>query len=181
MANIVAAEYVTLDGVMEAPENWVFPFWNDELSRYTLDQLFASSCMLLGRQTYGIFAASWPSRTDDEGRADRMNGMPKYVVTSKPSGLDWNNSSAVTGGLAESVKALKENEQGDILIWGSGRLVADLLRHGLLDEIRLMVFPTVLGAGKRLFETGAPNVTMTLAESRVTSTGVPILVYRPAY
>ena len=179
MRRIVAAEYVTLDGVMEEP-GWTGPYFDEELAKLQLDLLFASEALLLGRVTYQGFAAAWPSMTDEQGFADRMNSLPKYVVSTTLSEVEWNNSSLIRGNVAEEVSRLKQQVGGDILIYGSGGLVHTLMEHGLIDEYRLMVFPVVLGGGKRLFRDGGDTTTLKLVDTETTGTGVVILTYRPA-
>lgn len=178
MRKIVAAEYVSLDGVMEEPR-WTIPFWNEELGQYQYDQLFASDALLLGRVTYEGFAAAWPSMTDEQGFADRMNSMPKYVASTTLETLEW-NANRIEGDVAAAVAKLKEQPGQDILIYGSAALVQTLLPHGLIDEYRLMVHPVLLGGGKRLFPDGIDATTLALVESKTTATGVLLLRYQPA-
>jgi dihydrofolate reductase len=177
MGRVVVAEYVALDGVVEAPEKWVFPSWSDELANYTHAQLLASDALLLGRATYDIFAASWPSRTGDE-HADRMNAIPKYVVSSTLERADWNNSTVLRGGVEQAVAEVKQKHERDVLVWGSGTLARELLAKGLADEYHLMLFPVVLGGGKKLFD-GAVESQLSLVDSRATDKGVLILTYVP--
>ena len=179
MRRVVASEYVSLDGVMEAPEKWTFQFWNDEHAKYAQDQLFASDALLLGRVTYQVFAAAWPSRTDEAGFADRMNGLSKFVVSTTLEAAEWNNSSLITGDVAEKVSELKRQPGGDILIYGSGGLVDTLMRHGLIDEYRLWVHPVVVGSGKRLFRDGSEATVLRLVETEAFSSGVVVLTYQP--
>jgi dihydrofolate reductase len=183
MRKVIASEYVTLDGVMdmEAAETWHFPYWNDELEKYAHDQLFAADALLLGRVTYQGFAASWPSITDEQGFADRMNNLPKFVVsTSLQEPLEWNNAHLIKGDVAEEVSKLKQQSGQDILIYGSGELVRALMRQGLIDEYRLLVHPVVLGSGKRLFPDGVETKVLRLVDTMATSMGVVILTYQPA-
>jgi dihydrofolate reductase len=190
MRKLVVAEYVTLDGVMQDPGGvgeieqggWHNPYWNDELAGFQRDGLFASDALLLGRITYEGFAAAWPSRTDDEGFADQMNGLPKYVVSTTLERADWNNSRLITGNVADEVAKLKEQPGRDILVYGSGALVRTLMAHDLVDEYRLMVFPVVVGSGKRLFTDGGDGgeAALRLVGSTATATGVALLTYRPA-
>lgn len=151
MRKVVASLFQTLDGVIEAPQDWSFAFWNDEISKYKNDELFTSDALLLGRVTYELFASAWPSRTDDTGFADRMNNLRKYVVSTTLDNLEWNNSHLLKGNIAKDVELLKQQQGQDILIGGSASLVQTLLDHDLVDEIRLLVYPVVLGRGKRLF------------------------------
>jgi len=149
---LVVAEFVSLDGVMEAPEKWSFQFWNDEIARYKRDELFASDAHLLGRVTYQIFASAWPSRTDEEGFADSMNSLPKYVVSTTLKKAEWKNSHLIRENVVEEVSKLKQQPGQDILVAGSATLVQTLIQHDLIDEYHLLVFPVVLGSGKRLFK-----------------------------
>ena len=164
MRKVIASEYVTLDGVMEDPGGaegfehggWSMRFFDEDAAKYAQDQLFASDALLLGRVTYQGFAAAWPSMTDEAGFADRMNSLPKYVVsTTLEEPLEWNNSTLIKGNVAEEIAKLKQQPGKDISISGSGTLVRSLLRDGLLDEITLMVHPIVLGAGSACSRTGA--------------------------
>ncbi len=145
--------YVTLDGVMEAP-SWSAPFWNEEAAKYAYDQLFASDALLLGRVTYQGFAAAWPSMTDEEGFADRMNGLPKFVASTTLSDPQW-NASLLEGDVAAEVSKLKQQPGQDILIYGSSGLVHTLMPHDLIDEYRIWVYPVIVGSGRRLFRDGS--------------------------
>ena len=160
MARVVVTEFVTLDGVFEDPGGsedferggWAFQFERgEEGDRFKLDELFAADAQLLGRRTYDGFAAAWPSREDPMGFADAMNSMPKFVVSSSLKDPAWNNTSVI--GLDE-VAGLRERVERDILVAGSIELVQGLIANDLVDELHLMVFPVVLGAGKRLFAEG---------------------------
>jgi dihydrofolate reductase len=130
--------------------------------------------------TYEGFAAAWPSRTDEEGFADKFNSMPKYVVSSTLEDPDWNNSTVLKGDVVEEVSKLKQEQDGDIVVHGSPQLVQTLVEHDLVDEYRLMVFPVVLGTGKRLFGETSDKKTLRLVDSKVVGDGVAILVYQPA-
>jgi dihydrofolate reductase len=189
MRKVVAAEYVTLDGVMTDPGGvgeiehggWSNPYFNDELANYQSDQLIASDALLLGRVTFEGFAAAWPSMEETEGEfAVRMNTLPKFVASkSLKEPLEWNGT-LLNGDLAEEVVKLKEQPGQDLLIYGSGELVNALHPHGLIDEYRLMVFPVTLGIGKHLFRAGTGKHDLTLSEAKMTSTGVALLTYHPA-
>jgi dihydrofolate reductase len=170
--------FMALDGVVESPEKWSFPFWNDEIQKFKLGELKATDALLLGRVTYEGFAAAWPGRKDPDGFADRFNSMPKYVVSTTLKKLDWNNSHLIQGDLAGEVAKLKQAPGKDIVIHGCPSLVRSLMPHDLIDEYRLLVYPLVLGRGKRLFdETSLAN--FKLAESSTFDTGVVKLIYRP--
>jgi dihydrofolate reductase len=190
MGRIVVTEFVSLDGVMEDPGGgedfehggWTFKFERGpEGDKYKFDELMQAEAMLLGRRTYDGFSAAWPSIEDEAGFADKMNGMPKYVVSSTLEDPEWNNSTVLEGDVAESVAKLKDETDGDILVGGSAQLVQALTRHGLVDEYRLMVFPVVLGSGKRLFGDSDAPATLKLVESApVGPDGVMTLTYQPA-
>ena len=187
MGRIVVTEFVSLDGVMEAPgggEDYKYGGWSFEVNRgeegdrFKLDETLAADALLLGRRTYEGFAAAWPSR---EGEfADKFNTMPKYVVSSTLDDPQWNNSTVLSGDLAEEVARLKREQDGQIVVHGSARLVQALLEHDLVDEVRLMVFPIVLGDGKRLFGETSDKKLLRLVDSKIVGDGVAILVYEPA-
>jgi dihydrofolate reductase len=177
MREVVAAEFMSLDGVVENPA-WTFRYWNDEIAMFKFDELFASDALLLGRVTYQGFAAAWPSRTDEEGYADRMNGLPKYVVSTTLETAEWNNSHLITENIAEAVSSLKRQSGQNILIFGSAKLIHTLMRHDLIDEYRLLVYPVVLGKGQRLFDDES-KVDLKLVETKVFSSGVVALIYQP--
>jgi dihydrofolate reductase len=183
MGRIVVTEFVSIDGVMEDPggaENfkyggWTFEFDRGDGDKFKLDETMSSDALLLGRVTYEGFAEAWPSR---EGEfADKFNQMPKYVVSSTLKSPDWNNTTVLEGDPAESVPKLKEQHDGDIVVHGSARLAQTLLEHDLVDELRLMVFPVVLGSGRRLFGTTSDKKRLQLVDSRAVGDGVAILVY----
>jgi dihydrofolate reductase len=187
MGRIVVTEFVSLDGVMEDPGGaesfkhggWSFAFnRGEEGDKFKLDEAFASEALLLGRVTYEGFAAAWPSR---EGEfADKFNSMPKYVVSSTLADPEWNNSTVLKGDFAEEVAKLRQELDGDIVVHGSARLVQTLLEHDLVDELRLMVFPVVLGSGRRLFGETTDKKPLRLVDSKVVGDGVAILIYEPA-
>src|SRR5947209_19971065 len=176
---LAATLFMTLDGVVEAPDKWSFPFWSDETGKFKSDELRATDALLLGRVTYEGFAAAWPGRKDEEGFADRFNSMPKYVASKTLKKLEWNNSHLIKGDLAAEVSKLKQQPGHDIVIHGSPGLIRSLLPHGLIDEFRFLVYPLVLGQGKRLFDEGS-QASLKLVESTTFSKGVVKLVYRPA-
>jgi dihydrofolate reductase len=186
MGRIVVSQFMTLDGVVEDPGGaeafdrggWAFEFdRGEEGDKFKLDEVMAARALLLGRVTYEGFAAAWPSRTG--AFADKFNAMPKYVVSTTLAEPGWSNSTVVDADVAAAVAQLKRDVDGDILVNGSIALTATLLEHGLVDEWRLMVYPTVLGAGKRLFaETPAPSV-LRLTGARPAGETI-ILTYVPA-
>ena len=179
MGNIIVSEFITLDGVIERPE-WSIPFFNEEIGKFKLDDLFASDALLMGRVTYEIHAAAWPSEKDEEGFADRMNSLPKYVVSSTLEKPEWNNSRLIRGNIPEEIKKLKREIRRNILIDGGSDLTNLLMQHDLIDEYRLLVHPIVLGKGKRLFREDSPNRELKLKEAKALSNGVVALVYQPA-
>jgi dihydrofolate reductase len=186
MGRIVVTEFVSLDGVMEDPggaEDFEHGGWSFEFSRgeegdkFKLDEAFESEALLLGRVTYEGFAEAWPSR---EGEfADKFNNMPKYVVSSTLQEPEWNNSTVLKGDVVEEISKLRQAVEGDIVVHGSARLVQTLLEHDLVDELRLMVFPVVLGSGKRLFGDTNDKKPLRLADSKMVGDGVAILTYEP--
>ena len=187
MGRIVVTEFVSLDGVVEAPgggEDFRHGGWSFEISRgdegdkFKLDETMSSEALLLGRVTYEGFAAAWPSR---EGEfADKFNSMPKYVVSSTLENPEWNNSTVLKGDVAGEVAKLKQEQDGDIVVHGSPRLVQTLVENDLVDELRLMVFPVVLGSGKRLFGETTDKKPLRLVDSKAVGDGVTILIYQPA-
>ncbi|HLE89741.1 MAG TPA: dihydrofolate reductase family protein [Anaerolineales bacterium] len=180
MRKVVVTEFVTLDGVMDEPQNWSFPYWNDEIAKFKHDELFASDTHLLGRVTYQGLAAAWPSRTDEQGFADRMNDLPKYVVSTTLHKVEWNNSHLIKDAkrVGEEVSRLKQQTGQDILVAGSAIQVNALIEHDLIDEYHLLIYPVVLGKGKRLFRDGS-NTTLKLVETKPFSSGVVAHIYQP--
>ncbi len=187
MGKIVVTEFISLDGVVEDPGGaegyehggWSFTFDQGDVGRkFKLDELMASDAQLLGRVTYEGFAQAWPSMEDPFGFAEKMNGMPKYVVSTTLTDPSWNNTTVLS--TAAEAADLKEKYEGDILIAGSATLVRGLTDLGLVDEYRLMTFPLVLGTGKRLFD-GAKRTRLQLADvTRISTEGVTIQRYTPA-
>jgi dihydrofolate reductase len=189
MRKLVVSEFVTLDGVMEDPGGaegferggWAFRFERGTAGdKFKLDELLQASALLLGRVTYQAFAEAWPSRTDEAGFADKMNGMPKFVVSATLRDATWSNSTILKGDVAAEVSALKQQSGGEILVVGSGQLVRTLMRHDLVDEYRLMVFPIVLESGRRLFDEGGDAIVLRLVEAKPVGSGILILTYHPA-
>ena len=178
MRKLVVSEFVTLDGVIEDPA-WTFPFRSEEREAFKFAELKAADALLLGRVTYEGFAAAWPQMAEQTGEyGAMMNGYPKYVASTTLDRAEW-NASLLKGEIADEVAGLKRQPGRDILVFGSGRLVETLLRHDLVDEYRLLVFPVVLGRGRRLFPEGLAT-TLQLVEARPFSSGVVALTYRPA-
>jgi dihydrofolate reductase len=160
MSKVIVSEFVTLDGVFQDPGGaegfeaggWAFSFdRGPEGDKFKLDEVLAAGALLLGRVTYEGFAEAWPSRADDAGFADKMNSMPKYVVSTTLERADWNNTTIIRGDVPGAVRGLRQQVEGDVLVAGSGSLVQALIEHDLVDEYRLMIFPVVLGTGRRLF------------------------------
>jgi dihydrofolate reductase len=180
MRKIVAGLFVSLDGVFEAPETWHFPYFNDEMSEAVASQMAAADTLLLGRRTYEEFAAYWADKGSEVELADQLNGMPKLVASTTLETVEWQNSSLIEGDVAVALRRLKQQPGRDISISGSGMLVRSLLADGVLDELRLLVHPIVVGSGKRLFDDVAGRVPLKLVESRTFSTGVLYLTYVPA-
>ena len=186
MGRVVVTEFVTLDGVMEDPGGaegfehggWAFEFERgDDGDKFKLDEIMDAQAHLLGRVTYEGFAAAWPSREGDF--ADRLNNDPKYVVSSTLDDPEWNNTTVLKGDVGAEVGRLRDEVDGNLLVAGSRTLVQALLREGLVDELRLMVFPVVLGKGKRLFDDGLDKRPFRLVEARpVGEQGVLVLVYQ---
>jgi dihydrofolate reductase len=185
MGRIVVTEFVSLDGVMEDPGGsedfrhggWSFEFSRgDEGDKFKLDEAMEAEALLLGRKTYEGFADAWPSR--DGEFADKFNNMPKYVVSSTLEDPSWSNSKVLAGDLKDEVSKLREEVDGDVVVHGSAQLVQALLEDDLVDELRLMVFPVVLGGGKRLFGDASDKKPLKLADSKTVGDGVAILVYQ---
>jgi dihydrofolate reductase len=187
MGKIVVTEFISLDGVVEDPggsEDFKHSGWSFEIERgeegdqFKLDETVSADALLLGRRTYEGFADAWPSR---EGEfADKFNNMPKYVVSSTLKDPEWTNSTVLDGDVAENVSKLREEHDGEIVVHGSVQLVQALIEHGLVDELRLMVFPVVLGAGKRLFGETSDKRRLKLTDSKTVGDGVQILTYEAA-
>ena len=188
MRRIVVTEFISLDGVVEDPGGaegykhggWRFKFDDPDGMKYKLDETFAHDAMLLGRVTYEGFAEAWPFRTDDLGFADRFNSMKKYVVSSTLTDPSWTNSEVLGPDLKAEVERIKSEPGGDIIVHGSVRLVQGLLRLGLVDELRLMTFPIVLGSGKRLFADSDDAIMLRLASAQPVDDGTLILTYQRA-
>lgn len=181
MRQVVASLFVSLDGVVEAPEKWHFPYFNDEMGAVIGESMAASDGFLLGRRTYEEWAAFWPAQDPQKNSmAPAMNAKRKFVASRSLGDATWENSTILRGELAEEVTKLKDQEGKQISISGSGTLVRSLLNEGLLDELRLMVHPVLLGRGGRLFEESEAHVPLELTHSQSFSTGVLNLTYRPA-
>ena len=180
MRKVIVSEYLTLDGVMEEPGNWSFQFWSEESSKFKYDELFASDALLLGRVTYEGFAKAWPTMKDTGEFGERMNGLPKYVVSTTLDKAEWNNSTIIKANVVEEVSRLKSMPGQDILVVGSGKLVHTLMQHNLIDEYRFMVHPIILGSGKRLFRDESDAKVLRLVDTKPFSSGIVVLYYQPA-
>ena len=189
MGKVVVSEFMTVDGVMEDPGGaeqfdrggWAFKFERGpEGDKFKLDEVMAAEALLLGRETYEGFAQAWPSRTDEVGFAEKMNSMPKYVVSTTLQNPEWDNSTVISENVPQRVSELRDRAGGDVLVYGSAQLSQWLTRKKLVDEYRLMVFPVVLGAGKRLFADTPEAEALQLTDSRTVGAGITILIYRPA-
>jgi dihydrofolate reductase len=182
MRKVIASEFLSLDGVFEAPDQWHFPYFDEEMGEEIGRAMAASDAMLMGRVLYEEWADFWPRQDPEENPvAGRMNGVRKYVVsTTLEEPLGWDNSTLIKENVAEEIAELKRQTGGDISISGSGGLVRSLLKDGLIDELRLMVHPIVVGSGKRLFEEGGEQIALELVDFRTFSTGVVYLTYRLA-
>jgi len=176
MRKLKLAMYVSLDGVVEGPA-WTGPYWNDQLSDLQAEYLYSSDALVLGRVTYEGFAAAWPGMEESTGDfGKKMNSMPKFVASRTLTSGEW-NATILEGDLADSVAKLKKQDGGDLLIYGSGDVVDELTRHGLIDEYRLMVHPVVVGSGKKLFQGLTSPTALKLADTITTDTGVAVLTY----
>jgi dihydrofolate reductase len=189
MGRIVATEFISLDGVIEDPGGaeayrhggWTFEIERGEKGdRFKMEELMEAEAQLLGRVTYEGFAAAWPTMEDEAGFAEKMNSMPKYVVSSTLERADWQNTTILSGDPARSVAKLKDEVDGVILVAGSATLVKSLIESDLLDELRLMVFPVLLGAGKRLFPEGEAKHPLKLIDSKTVGAGISLVRYERA-
>jgi len=183
MGKIVVTEFSSLDGVMEAPggEDFKYPGWTfdfdrgDDGNQFKLDETMEADALLLGRRTYESFAGAWPDREGDF--ADKFNTMPKFLVSSTITEPDWNNTTVLEGDVVEAVRKLREDFDGIIQVPGSRQLVQDLVENDLVDQVNLMIFPVVLGTGKRVFGEYSDKKTMRLVESKTVGEGIVVLVY----
>lgn len=177
MRKVIVTEFLTLDGVMEDPTSWQRGLESPRVGPFKFDELFESGALLLGRVTYEEFAAYWPTATHTGAFGERMNALPKFVATTTSPPLTW-NAVPLRGDVVEAVRALKSEAGGSLLVYGSGTLARTLLRHGLVDELRLMIYPLVLGRGRRLFQ-GEDRVPLRLVSAQDLGAGVMLLTYGP--
>lgn len=177
MRKIIVSEFMTLDGVIENPM-WSLQYWNDQIADFKAGEMALVDSLLLGRVTYEGFAASWPQRQGQNDYADKMNSMPKYVVTTTLTEGSWTNSRLIRENVVEEIRGLKEQPGEHILIFGSGALVNSLIPHGLIDEYRVIVYPLVLGGGQRLFSDGT-STRLKLVETTPFDSGAVAMIYHP--
>lgn len=179
MRKIVAALFISLDGVVESPDQWHFPYFNDEMGAAIGDAMNEADALMMGRVNYLEWAEYWPSQTEDNEFAGLMNNRTKYVVSNTLQTLTWNNSTLISGDIVAEITKLKQQPGKDIAISGSGTLVQSLLHLNLLDELRLLIHPIVVGSGKRLFTESGQQQALKLVDSQTFSTGVVYAIYRP--
>jgi dihydrofolate reductase len=192
MRKLIVSTFLTLDGVMQAPGGpgeddsggfahggWSVNYWDEKMGEVMGKATSVPFDLVLGRKTYDIFAAHWPHASEEEG-AKPLNDATKYVASRSRPTLEWSNSVLIEGDAAEGIAALKHEDGPELQVHGSGNLIQTLLRHNLVDEYRLWVFPLVIGSGKRLFSDGAVPAGLKLVDSTVSSTGVVIATYEPA-
>lgn len=180
MRKITASFFMSLDGVVDSPQDWHFPYMNEELQAVVASSFEDSDAILLGRSTYEEWAAFWPNQSRDGGLGDFINDTPKFVVSTTLRSADWKNTTVISHDVFDVIAELKQRPGKDIGINGSGTLVRSLLTAGLVDELRLLVHPVVVGRGKHLFEQGAKGIGLELAGSAVFGNGVLSLTYRPS-
>lgn len=187
MRKIIVSEYVTLDGVMEDPGGgdkseyggWSLQFWNEQAMKFKYDELFACDTLLLGRVTFEGFAKAWPAMKDTGDFGERMNSISKFVFSRTLKTAGWNNSTIIKNHLVAEIKKLHEQPGQDILVEGSAKLVRKLMQNDLVDELRLMIHPIVVGGGKRLLGPGSDRKLLKLANAETFSSGVVVLTYQP--
>ena len=193
MRKLTIGEFVTLDGVMQAPGGpdedreggfehggWTVPFFDEQMGQYLTEMISRSDALLLGRKTYEIFASSWPLAPDDDPIGTHLNNVPKYVASRTMKSADWNNTTILSNNVAEEIRKLKEQDGGEIQVAGSGELVQTLLKHDLIDEFHLLIYPVLLGTGKRLFGEGTIPGGLKLTNTLTTKSGVMINTYERA-
>ena len=178
MRKITVSQFMTLDGVIEAPQ-WTYKYWGDDIAQFKFNELFAHDAQLLGRVTYAGFAEAWPGRKDEQGYADRFNAMPKYVVSTTLTDPTWTNSHVISTNVVDEIKKLKEQPGQDILVFGSGTLVQTLIQNDLVDRYSLLIYPVTLSGGQRLFTEGS-STRLNLVSTQCFASGVIAVVYETA-
>ncbi len=178
MRKIIVTEFLSLDGVMENPM-WTFKYWNEEIAQFKGEETTPNDVLLIGRVTYEGFAAAWPQRTDEASGGRYFNSARKYVVSNTLEKAEWNNSQIIRGDILQEITKLKQQDGENLVVHGSCTLVQWLMQHNLVDRYRLLVYPLVLGQGKRLFQEGV-TASLQLVETRAFSSGVTALIYEPA-
>ena len=179
MRKVIVSTYVTLDGKVDGVRDWAIPYNDDGAVKYHTDLLRNSDGLLLGRNTYELFAVIWPARSGEFAYVDKINSMAKYVASTTLDGLDWENSHLIEGDLADGVAKLKQQPGQDLIAYGGPGLVDSLLEHDLVDEYRMLVQPVLFGNGRSFLEDGAERVDLELVDSTVMESGVAVLTYRP--
>jgi dihydrofolate reductase len=177
MRKLVESTFASLDGVIGSPEKWSGAYWDDDHDQYARKLLFAADALLLGRETYEVFANSWPSRTGDE-YSDRINSLPKYVASTTLQEARW-NATVIKGDVGDEVAKLKQQPGQNILKFGTGELGRTLMRRNLIDEFHIWLFPIVVGSGTRLFEEGVTPTSMQLVDTTTFRSGIVVLTYAP--
>ncbi|MGH7765160.1 MAG: dihydrofolate reductase family protein [Candidatus Dormibacteraceae bacterium] len=176
---LVATEYLSLDGVFEEPGHWSFPYFTEEAAQFKLAELRASDALLLGRRTYEGFAAAWPKMEGTGEFGEKMNTMPKYVISSTLAEVGWSGARLVKGDVVEAVSNLKKEPGHDLLLSGSGQLFNAMMQAGLIDVYRLMMHSIVLGNGRRLFPEGSPEKVLELTDTKTLGPGIVVMEFRP--
>ncbi|MCR8643285.1 dihydrofolate reductase family protein [Paenibacillus sp. N1-5-1-14] len=179
MRKVIVSEFISVDGVIENP-GWTFQFHTEEQDKFKFEELKNCDALLLGRETYTGFAGAWPNMTEEGLYAEWMNNYPKYVVSTTLENPEWNNSTVIKGDLTEEINKLKAQPGKDIVVFGSATLVQSLLKLGLVDELRLMVYPIIKGTGKRLYDEAADDNLLKLVSTETFPTGVVVLTYHKA-
>jgi dihydrofolate reductase len=178
--NVIVSTYMTMDGRVDEVQDWVVPYNDDWVAKYHTDLLMNCDGLLLGRKTYELFAAIWPSRAGQLPYVDKLNSMAKYVASTTLRDLEWENSHLIEGDVAEGVAKLKQQPGQDLLMYGCHDLMHTLLEHDLIDEYRILLHPVLLGRGRSFLKDGAERVKLDLVDATVIPAGVAILTYQPA-
>jgi dihydrofolate reductase len=177
MSRITLSMFMSLNGVIEAPEEWQGPFWNDKMEELSFELLCATDALLLGRVTYELFAEAWPVNTDEIGFSDRMNSLPKFVASKSLDAVEW-NSTLIQGDVVEELAAMKRGSGPDMLVYGSSDLSSTLIEHDLIDDYKIWVHPVIVGTGKRFAEEKITSKSLRLVDTKVFDTGVVVLSYQ---